>query len=146
MKWIAKSFEGLTTLELYQILRLRAEIFVVEQDCVYQDVDNKDQNSFHVCGYDHDKLVGYARVVIPGISYSEISIGRVVVAESHRGNKLGDDLMNEAISFIDSKLGPQPIRISAQSHLKKFYSNLGFVFTGKEYMEDGIPHIEMLKA
>ena len=145
MKWIAKSFEELTTEELYQILRLRAEIFVVEQDCVYQDVDNKDQNSFHVCGYDNDFLAAYARVVNPGISYSEISIGRVVVSEKRRGIKLGDDLMKEAISFIETKLGVQPIRISAQSHLKRFYSNLGFVFTGKEYMEDGIPHIEMLK-
>jgi ElaA protein len=146
MKWISKSFDNLTTSELYQVLRLRAEIFVVEQDCVYQDVDNKDQDSYHICGYDDGLLAAYARVVKPGISYAEISIGRVVVSEKRRGIKLGDDLMKETISFIDSKLGVQPIRISAQSHLNKFYSNLGFVATGKKYLEDGIPHIEMLKS
>ncbi len=145
MEWMSKSFEELTANELYQILRLRAEIFVVEQDCVYQDIDNKDQSSYHVCGYEDGFLAAYARVVVPGVSYTETSIGRVVVSENHRGKKLGDQLMIETIAFIDAKLGVQPIRISAQSHLKKFYSNLGFVFTGKEYLEDGIPHMEMLR-
>ena len=144
MNWSTKSFAELTTLELYHILRLRAEIFVVEQDCVYQDVDNKDQDSYHVMGYENDVLIAYARVVKPGVSYTEVSIGRVVVAFTQRQRKLGVDLMNESIRFIETNLGKQAIRISAQSHLEKFYGSLGFDATGKKYLEDGIPHIEML--
>jgi ElaA protein len=145
MEWKMKSFHELSTVELYDILQLRAEVFVVEQDCVYQDIDSKDVKSYHVCGYDSKKLAAYARIVHKGVSYSEVSIGRVVVSPQYRGIKLGIELMNETLKFIDKKLGRQAIRISAQSHLKKFYADLGFVFTGKEYLEDGIPHIEMLR-
>lgn len=146
MEWKVKSFQELSVEELYAILQLRAQVFVVEQDCVYQDVDDKDFNSYHVCGYDAQKLTSYARIVHKGVSYAELSIGRVVVSPQYRGIKLGVELMNEALSFVANQHGPEPIRISAQSHLRKFYADLGFVFTGKEYLEDGIPHIEMLRT
>tara|TARA_R110002050_G_scaffold204327_1_gene339625 strand:- start:115028 stop:115468 length:441 start_codon:yes stop_codon:yes gene_type:complete len=145
MQWVTKTFDEIPGKTMYQILQLRAEVFVVEQDCVYQDVDDKDFVSYHVLGYDSGILAAYARVVNHGISYPEISIGRVVVSPKYRGIRLGEDLMNQAIVFIEEKLGKQPIRISAQSHLQKFYSDLGFEFTGKKYLEDGIPHIEMLR-
>lgn len=144
MNWEIKSFEKLTTSELYAILQLRAEVFVVEQDCPYQDVDGKDMNSYHVCGWKDDKLVAYARIVKPGISYSEISIGRVVVSELVRGTGTGILLMQETMRFIKENLTDQPIRISAQTHLSKFYNDLGFISTGKNYLEDNIPHTEML--
>ena len=145
MKWIEKTFEELTTKELYQILQLRAEVFVVEQDCVYQDVDTKDFSSLHILGFDKKHLAAYARIVKPGVTFKEMSIGRVVVSPTHRGIRLGERLMLKSIQFVENKLGTQPIRISAQSHLQKFYSDLGFVFTGKKYLEDGIPHVEMLR-
>ena len=140
-----KTFEELTKKELYELLQLRAEVFVVEQDCPYQDIDNKDFDSYHVLGYSNDHLAAYTRVVKPGISYKEIAIGRVVVSPKNRGERLGVQVMQESIKFIDSQLGEQPIRLSAQSHLRKFYSDLGFQFTGKEYQEDGIPHVEMFR-
>ena len=145
MNWVIKKFEGLSTIELYKILQLRAEVFVVEQDCPYQDMDDKDSESYHVCGYMDERLVAYSRIVKANISYDEISIGRVVVSPKNRGEKLGVAVMNACFDFIDSELHQQPIRISAQSHLEKFYADLGFVPTGKKYLEDGIPHIEMLR-
>lgn len=145
MKWIIKSFEELSTKELYQILQLRSEVFVVEQDCPYQDVDGKDENSFHVSGYHEDALVAYARIVKPGVSYSEMAIGRVVVKETHRGQQLGYKLMEQCHLYIKDELVPQSIRLSAQSHLRKFYEQMGYQSTGKEYLEDGIPHTEMLR-
>ncbi|UTW65544.1 GNAT family N-acetyltransferase [bacterium SCSIO 12643] len=146
MNWSIHKFSELDTQLLYDILQIRAEVFVVEQDCPYQDLDGKDMQSFHVCGYDENGLAAYARIVKKGVSYlDEISIGRVVVSPNHRGKRLGEQLMQESIRFIEISLGKQPIRISAQSHLNKFYSDLGFEFTGKEYLEDGIPHIEMLR-
>ncbi len=144
MTWDIKKFSELTTNELYEIIRLRSEVFVVEQNCVYQDLDGKDQESIHVCGYNKNLLVAYARIVNKGVSYSEISIGRVVVSEKSRGNDLGKELMKFTIQFITNELGVQPIRISAQSYLENFYSQLGFNSTGKSYLEDGIPHLEML--
>lgn len=145
MNWSVLKFSELDIQSLYDMLQLRAEVFVVEQDCPYQDLDGKDAQSYHVCGYDENELAAYARIVEKGVSYSEISIGRVVVSPKHRGIRLGEQLMVESIHFIESSLDAQPIRISAQSHLRKFYNDLGFEFTGKEYLEDGIPHIEMLR-
>lgn len=145
MKWTIKTFEDLTTKELYEILQLRAEVFVVEQDCPYQDVDNKDMDSYHVMGYDKNHLAAYTRIVKPGISYQEIAIGRVVVSPKNRAQRLGVNVMQKSIEYIESQLQKQPIRLSAQSHLQKFYADLGFQFTGKEYLEDGIPHVEMLR-
>ena len=117
----------------------------MEQDCPYQDLDGKDFKSYHVCGYQGEDLVAYARIVNSGISYNEIAIGRVVTSPKNRGTGLGSKLMLACIQYVDEHLGKQPIRISAQSHLNKFYNDLGFVETGKAYLEDGIPHIEMLR-
>jgi len=146
MEWEVKKFTGLSVSELYDVLRLRAEVFVVEQDCVYQDLDGKDDKSLHVMGYEKNGLVAYARIVLPGTSYKEVSVGRVVVAKKTRGTSVGYQLMNKAIETVEQEMGVQPIRISAQSHLEVFYANLGFEPTGKSYLEDGIPHIEMLRA
>ena len=145
MKWTVKIFSQLSTKELYEILQLRAKVFVVEQNCPYQDIDNKDLDSYHVMGYKNQKLITYTRIVNPSISYPEISIGRVVVCPENRGLKLGVEVMKKSISYIETTLAKQPIRLSAQAHLKRFYSGLGFQHTGKEYLEDGIPHIEMLR-
>jgi ElaA protein len=145
MKWIVKTFDELTTKELYEVLQLRAEVFVVEQDCPYQDIDDKDMESYHVLGYSATYIAAYTRIVKPGISYPEIAIGRVVVSPKNRGERLGRQVMERSIDYIELELKKQPIRLSAQSHLQKFYSDLGFVCTGKEYLEDGIPHVEMLR-
>lgn len=145
MNWSIKLFEELNTKELYDILQLRAEVFVVEQDCPYQDVDGKDYKSYHVMGYENGALLAYTRIVNPGVSYAEIAIGRVVVKQSARGRQLGYAVMQQSHQFIATHLEPQPIRLSAQSHLKGFYQHLGYASTGKEYLEDGIPHTEMLR-
>ena len=145
MNWKIKWFEELGVQEMYEILQLRTEVFVVEQNCVYQDLDGKDNKSLHVSGYLNEVLVAYVRIVKAGVSYSEIAIGRVVVSPAHRHKSLGHEVMTKAIEIVESQLGVQPIRISAQSHLEKFYGKLGFVSTGKAYLEDGIPHIEMLR-
>lgn len=146
VNWVVKEFATLSVTQLYEILQLRAEVFVVEQTCDYQDLDGKDAESLHVCGYENEQLVAYARIVLAGVSYPEISIGRVVVSPKKRGEGLGKQLMDESLVWICEKYGTQPVRISAQSHLEKFYSEIGFKPTGKAYLEDGIPHIEMLKS
>ena len=145
IKWLTKKFSDLSATQLYEILQLRAEVFVVEQTCYYQDVDGKDFESLHVCGYENNKLVAYARIVQAGVSYAEISIGRVVVSAIKRGEGVGEILMKESLIQVFTHFGNQSVRISAQSHLAKFYGDLGFKPTGKAYLEDGIPHIEMLK-
>ena len=144
MKWIFKTYNELSKDELYSILRLRADVFVLEQDCPYQDVDNKDQKAFHVLAVDNKEVVAYARVFRSGDYFQEASIGRVVTKPSHRGTGLGQDLMQKTIDFIEKSPVSKPIRISAQTYLLKFYESYGFKKTGIEYMEDGIPHIGML--
>jgi len=139
-----KTFSDLTTEELYEILSLRSEIFVVEQDCVYQDIDFKDQKALHVCGYLQNELAAYTRVFGPGDYFDESSIGRVLVKESKRGLKLGHIILKESINCIKDNFKTEKIVISAQTYLKSFYQSHGFEFTGKEYLEDGIPHIEMI--
>ncbi|MDN3204590.1 GNAT family N-acetyltransferase [Algoriphagus sediminis] len=139
-----KAFDELTVHELYELLRLRAEVFVVEQDCVYQDLDNKDQQSIHVLMYKENKLVGCSRLVPPGLSYKEISIGRVITSEKVRGTGLGRELMKVSIQACHEKFGPKNIRLSAQVYAKAFYASLGFQEEGEPYDEDGIPHISMV--
>lgn len=141
-----KSFEELTNHELYQMLRLRSEVFVVEQNCPYLDLDNKDQKSFHLLYYINDQLAGCTRLLPAGLSYDEIAIGRVVIARTYRGLGLGKKLMEASIAGCEEKFGKAPIKISAQYHLSKFYQSLGFAEQGEVYDEDGIPHIEMLRA
>lgn len=146
LNYCIKSFDELTNNELYNLLRLRSEIFVVEQNCAYLDLDNKDQKSFHLLYYVNNEFAGSTRLVPAGLSFEEISIGRVVIASSHRGLGLGVKLMETAIEGCQQKFGNGPIRIGAQYHLSKFYQSLGFVEQGEQYEEDGIPHIEMLRA
>ncbi|MHA7844411.1 MAG: GNAT family N-acetyltransferase [Winogradskyella sp.] len=139
-----KSFNELNTKELYDLLQLRSEVFVVEQDCVYQDIDGKDQKALHVLGYKEDKLVAYTRIFKPGDYFEEASIGRVVVKENQRQYGYGYDIMNTSIQAIQKHFKISEIRISAQTYLKRFYNNLGFKEVGKEYLEDGIPHVNMV--
>lgn len=145
MQVSVKTFDELSTDELYQILRLRSEVFVVEQDCVYQDVDNKDQKALHVIGSKDGDVVAYTRIFKPGDYFKNTSIGRVVVSQDQRKYGLGKEIMQASLAAIDHRFPDQPIEISAQSYLLKFYTNLGFNAFGEEYLEDGIPHKRMLK-
>lgn len=142
---IIKHFSDLTPDELYDILKLRQQVFVVEQQCIYLDCDDKDQKSDHLMLKDSlGKLVAYARVLPGGVSYSEVSIGRVVSSPMARGTGAGRKIMNAALDFISKTYGDVPVRIGAQSYLIEFYRSFGFEPLD-EYMEDGIPHTIMLK-
>lgn len=146
MNWTLKKFSDLTPAELYAILQLRNEVFVVEQNCVFQDADNKDQACFHFMGWNNDSLLAYTRIVPPGIIYTEPSIGRVVTSPAARRKGLGRELMEESIKAIENLYSKIPIRIGAQRYLIPFYESFGFVIDGDTYLEDGIPHIEMIKS
>ena len=141
-----KTYNELTKKELYDALQLRAEVFVVEQDCVYQDVDGKDDKAIHVLGYKNVRLVAYTRIFKPGDYFEESSIGRVVVAEKERQYKYGYDIMKASIAAIKNNFKTNKITISAQVYLKRFYNNLEFIEVGETYLEDGIPHIKMRKS
>ena len=143
MNFIIKSFSDLTTLELYQILQLRSEVFVVEQDCVYQDIDFKDQKALHFLGFKNEKIIAYTRIFKPGDYFENASIGRVVVKENERKFGYGHELMKVSIEAIKSKYNQEKITISAQLYLKKFYESHGFIQISETYLEDGIPHIRM---
>jgi ElaA protein len=143
--WVCKPFSALTIDELYAILQLRNEVFVVEQNCPYQDCDNNDQQSFHFMGWHINKLVAYTRLIPPNITYQEISIGRVVTSPLVRRNNLGKELMKNSSEKIYELFGHQPIKIGAQLYLKKFYQDFGFTQISDVYLEDGIEHIKMLK-
>jgi ElaA protein len=142
--WTCKKFSELTLEELYEILRLRSEVFVVEQNCVYLDMDNKDQYCDHLMGWRDNKLAGYARIVPAGISYVESAIGRIVTSPTARGLGIGRELLRESISALYRIHGKQVIRIGAQYYLKGFYESFGFLQMGNIYPEDGIEHIEMV--
>ena len=144
--WRFVPFSALTSLELYEMLQLRSEVFVVEQSCPFQDMDGADQKAMHLMGVKDGKLVAYARCFAAGEKFSESSIGRVVTHLSARGDGIGHVLIKEAIASLVRHWGPQPIRIGAQARLEKFYNQHGFVQNGEPYIEDGIPHIEMLRA
>ena len=139
-----KSFNQLTTNELYDVLQLRSEVFVVEQDCVYQDIDGKDQKALHVLGIKDNKIVAYTRLFKPGDYFNLASIGRVVVKENQRMHKYGYDIMEASIKAIKTNYNTTDIKISAQCYLKRFYNNLNFFEVGEQYLEDDIPHIAML--
>ena len=140
-----KYFKELTTQELYRILQLRSEVFVVEQNCVYQDLDSKDQNALHVLGFKEGNIIAYARVFKPGDYFKEAGIGRVVVSKTERHHKHGKDIMTVTIKAIQESFNEKIIVLSAQTYLKTFYNNLNFIEKGEEYLEDGIPHIKMIK-
>jgi ElaA protein len=143
--WYSKQFGELTPLELYAILQLRTEVFVVEQNCVFQDMDGKDNYCHHIMGWNNNKLIATARIVPPGISYEFPSIGRVVISPSARGQNAGKELMNQSILVLTSLYGNSNIRIGAQLYLKKFYESFGFEQNGAIYDEDGIDHILMTR-
>ena len=145
MIWTLKPFDDLTAQELYCILQLRNEVFIVEQNCPYQDLDNKDLDAFHLMGMKENKLLAYSRLLAPGISYSESSIGRVVSSPAARKTGMGKKLMKESIVQIKNLFQTDIIRIGAQLYLKNFYESFGFIQEGETYLEDNIPHIIMLR-
>jgi ElaA protein len=144
MEFTFKHFIELSTDELYDILKLRSEIFVVEQDCVYNDLDGHDKNATHQFLKKNGEIVAYSRLLKPGSRFADYSIGRVVVKESERGTGLGIRMMEEAKQYILIEWKGERIKISAQKYLQKFYEDLGFVVVTDEYLEDGIPHFGML--
>lgn len=145
VQWLLKKFEELTPYQLYAILQLRNEVFVVEQNCVFQDADDKDQQSMHFMGFLNNKLVAYTRLVPPGVAYEEVSIGRVVTSPSVRRSGIGKELMQRSIDTVYRLFGEVPIKIGAQLYLKKFYESLGFKQVSEVYLEDGIEHIYMIR-
>ena len=145
IEWTIKSFQELTPAELYDILKLRSEVFIVEQQCIFLDMDDKDQGSRHLQGRLDDELVAYCRIIPPGLAYEEPSIGRVVGSPRYRGKGAGIALMENAIQETMRLYGTLPIKIGAQLYLKRFYENLGFVQCSETYLEDDILHIKMTR-
>ncbi len=143
--WINKKFDDLTVKELYAILRLRSEVFVVEQNCVFQDMDNKDQSCYHLMGWENNILIAYTRLMPPQIAYEFSSIGRVVTSQSARGTGIGKLLMEKSIEELEHLFGRSPVKIGAQLYLKEFYNTFGFKQSSDIYDEDGIDHIEMIR-
>ncbi|HEU4716849.1 MAG TPA: GNAT family N-acetyltransferase [Bacteroidia bacterium] len=143
--WQCKPFSDLRAAELHRLLSLRCAVFVVEQNCPYLDPDHKDEHALHVMGWKGSELVACARILPAGISYDEVSVGRVATSSSVRGKGVGRELMKKTMEYIRTVFGDVPVRISAQSYLQIFYEDLGFKRTKKkEYLEDDIPHVEML--
>ena len=141
MPYTLKKFSELTPFELYKLLKLRQDVFVLEQTCLYPDLDDKDQNAAHMLAFEGENLVGCLRILAPGVSYAEASIGRVVVAQNHRRQGIAQHMMRRAFDH----LGKQNVRISAQSYALECYQSVGFRVVSDEYLEDGIPHREMLR-
>lgn len=145
LDWQIKFYTELTTNEFHDIIALRLKAFVVEQNCSYLDLDGKDKKCYHLlCRDGFGRVIATARILPPNLAYSEVSVGRVVIDESIRGKGVGHELMVKCMNFISEEFGNVPVRISAQSHLEKYYNKHGFIGTGKEYLEDDIPHMEML--
>lgn len=144
MEVTVKTFQELALEELYKLLQLRSDIFVVEQECIFLDLDDKDQKALHVLGWEGSELVAYARVFGPGAYFTEASIGRVAVKKAFRGKGFGIQLMQVSIEAIRSQFGTVHIALSAQKYLERFYRDLGFLTEGTEYLEDGIPHVRMV--
>ncbi|HLV47205.1 MAG TPA: GNAT family N-acetyltransferase [Flavobacterium sp.] len=146
LHFVIKSFDELSTAELYEILRLRSEVFVVEQTCIYQDIDNKDQKAIHVLGYFDGELAAYSRIFNKHDYFENTSIGRVIVAEKFRDKKFGHELIRASKQAIKDYFDETTIEISAQKHLSNFYGSHGFQPISEMYLEDGIPHIRMLAS
>ena len=144
--WNGCAFAALSLEDLHDVLALRQRVFIVEQDCAFNDIDGRDPQGYHLLGRDgQGQLMAYARILPPGIYFPERSIGRVVTAPEARGLGLGRRLMQEALRQLVQQFGPEPLRLAAQSHLQRFYGQSGFVTNGAEYIEDGIPHVPMLR-
>lgn len=151
MEWMCKSFDELGSTLLYRILAARNAVFVVEQQCPYQDIDGRDPHSLHLVAQvrdasDQPQIAAYLRLLPPGLAYDEASIGRVITAASHRGTGLGRELLARAVAIAEVQWPSAPLRIGAQAHLEAFYGAFGFVKASEPYDEDGIMHIEMLRA
>jgi ElaA protein len=144
--WQLRAFDELSTRELYALIAAREAVFIVEQHCAYLDADGLDLDAKHLLGWDGDSIAAYLRVLPPGTKYSEAAIGRVLTVKTHRGTGIGQIAMQRAIEFVDATFPNSGVRISAQAHLERFYSGFGFVRVSDTYLEDGIPHIEMLRA
>lgn len=145
--WTTKHFSELTAREYFDVLYLRTEIFVVEQDCPYQEVDHKDQKAYHLWGETGTgEVIAVSRILPQGVSYDEVSIGRVALKKEYRGKGIADEMMLKTFQFIQQEFGAVPIRISAQEYLINFYHKHGFNQIGKIYLEDNIPHVEMLRT
>lgn len=142
---VLKPFAELTSHELYAVIHLRNEVFVVEQNCVFQDADGKDTDSHHLLIWDEESLMAYARLLPKGLAYEEMSIGRIVSSPAYRGRGAGKILLNESIQACNELFGIGPIKIGAQLYLKRFYESFGFKQSGALYLEDGIEHIEMTR-
>ena len=144
MNKVIKNFSELSTEEIYNILKLRSEVFVVEQNCVYQDIDEKDKKATHLFIEKNNEIIAYTRIFKKGDYYEENpSIGRVVVSKKERGKKIGKEIMLNSIEFIKKELKGRKIELSAQKYLDKFYKDLDFYSEGEDYLEDGIPHQRM---
>ncbi|MBI3713370.1 MAG: GNAT family N-acetyltransferase [Burkholderiales bacterium] len=143
--WQIARFDQLTLDQLYAILQARSTVFVLEQNCVYLDIDGKDQHCVHLAAWNtHNELLAYLRVVPPGISFTEASLGRVITTTQARGTGIGKQLLQRGIAVCRETYPQQPIRIGAQHYLEKFYQSFGFVTDSEIYLEDGIPHVEMI--
>ena len=144
MKIVVKKFKELSVEEMYQILRIRSEVFVIEQRCIYEDIDGKDEKAMHVMGKNNNEIIAYTRILEGGEDYDFPSISRVVVKKENRGKERGRKIMKESIKYIVEELKEKTIVLAAQKYLEKFYKELGFIAEGEEYLEDEIPHQKMI--
>lgn len=146
MNWKLKKFDELTTSQLYTILKARVDVFVVEQQCPYPELDRFDEQALHLYLEEHDQIKAYARLLPKNSRYPEASIGRVLVVEQFRGKGYANMLMEKAVTFITTEWKEQKIKLQAQTYLQHFYESFGFKLITKPYVEDGIPHIDMILA
>jgi ElaA protein len=144
MEWKIKTFNQLTTYELYDILKARIEIFIIEQECLYHDIDANDLEAIHIFAMEEEQVICYLRILNQGVRFDEVSIGRVITRAAYRRKGYGEQLMERAIDYITNVMGEEKIRISAQTYLETFYGNVGFKKVSDVYLEDGQDHFEML--
>ena len=144
MQYTLKTFEALSNMELYNILKLRQEIFIIEQTCIYPDIDNHDENAYHLMAFHDDTMVGCLRILNKGVTFAEVSIGRVVVAKSHRGKGIAKEMMQQALAFIGAEWKEKRVKISAQAYALPLYQGVGFEVASGEYLEDDILHVDMV--
>ncbi|WP_141604201.1 GNAT family N-acetyltransferase [Terrilactibacillus laevilacticus] len=144
MKWHLKTFSDLTTLELYQILNERNRIFIVEQECPFQDIDDKDQDCYHLFTEKDGQMIAYLRIVPEGVIYPELSLGRIIVKKEYRKRGIAREMIDKAIQFSINELNPKKIKLQAQVQAKGLYERLGFKDVSEPYLEDGIPHVDMI--
>ena len=145
MDWELKTFAELNKKELYEILKLRVDVFVVEQECPYPELDDKDDIAYHLIGRDNREIIAYSRLFLPGDYFEEAAIGRVIVKEEYREQNIGTEMLEVSVRFLIDDKNARDIKLSAQNHLRKFYGKHGFEPVSEVYLEDGIPHIDMLR-